>query len=88
VLAQCATRVWLHKTIYNRDIRWSRMGDIASLAAKDGKADQLMIDATHLKAHRTAASLFKKDLFPDLQVESRMALTPSCMPCVMVKDDR
>ena len=29
----------------------------ASLAAKGGKPDQLMIDATHLKARRTAASL-------------------------------
>ena len=25
-----------------------------------------MIDATHLKAHRTAASLSKKGLFPDV----------------------
>jgi hypothetical protein len=25
-----------------------------------------MIDATHLKAHRTAASLGKKGLYPDL----------------------
>jgi putative transposase len=32
----------------------------AALAAKGGKPDQLMIDATHLKAHRTAASLLKK----------------------------
>jgi len=50
-----------HKTIYNRFIRWSRMGVFnkifASLAAKGGKPDQLMIDATRLKAHRTAASL-------------------------------
>mgnify|MGYP000067459780 FL=1 len=38
----------------------------ASLAAKGGKPDQLMIDATHLKAHRTAASLLKKGLFPDV----------------------
>ncbi len=37
-----------------------------SLAAKDGKPDRLMIDATHLKAHRTAASLLKKGLFPDV----------------------
>ena len=59
-----------HKTIYNRFIRWSRMGVFnrifAALAAKGGKADQLMIDATHLKAHRTAASLLKKGLFPDV----------------------
>ncbi|WP_156170784.1 IS5 family transposase [Croceicoccus naphthovorans] len=57
-----------HKTIYNRFIRWSRLGVFnnifAALAAKGGKPDQLMIDATHLKAHRTAASLFKKGLFP------------------------
>ncbi|MBB6262301.1 transposase, partial [Paenochrobactrum gallinarii] len=42
-----------HKTIYNRFIRWSRMGVFnkifASLAAKGGQPDQLMIDATHLK---------------------------------------
>jgi len=53
-----------HKTIYNRFIRWSRMGVFnkifAGLAAKGGKPDQLMIDATHLKAHRTAASLLKR----------------------------
>ena len=38
----------------------------SALAAKGGKSDQLMIDATHLKAHRTAASLLKKGLFPDV----------------------
>jgi putative transposase len=58
------------KTIYNRLIRWSRMGVFnkifAGLAAKGGKPDQLMIDAAHLKAHRTAASLLKKGLFPDV----------------------
>jgi len=36
----------------------------ASLAGEKGKPEQLMIDATHLKAHRTAASLLKKGLFP------------------------
>jgi putative transposase len=38
----------------------------AALAAKGGKPDQLMIDTTHLKAHRTAASLLKKGMFPDV----------------------
>ncbi|MFK4875062.1 IS5 family transposase [Novosphingobium sp. ZW T3_23] len=56
------------KTIYNRFIRWSRLGVFnkifSALSAKGGKPDQLMIDATHLKAHRTAASLLKKGLFP------------------------
>ena len=59
-----------HKTIYHRFIRWSRLGVFnrifAELAAKGGKPDQLMIDATHLKAHRTAASLLKKGLYPDV----------------------
>lgn len=58
------------KTIYNRFIRWSRMGVFnkifAALAATGGEPEQLMIDATHLKAHRTAASLLKKGLFPDI----------------------
>ena len=45
----------------------------AALAAKGGKADQLMIDATHLKAHRTAASLLKKGLFPDVSAAPRAA---------------
>ncbi|MDB5610476.1 MAG: transposase [Bradyrhizobium sp.] len=59
-----------HKTIYNRFIRWSRLGVFnrifAELAAKGGKPAQLMIDATHLKAHRTAASLLKKGMIPDV----------------------
>ena len=58
------------KTIYNRFIRWSRLGVFnkifAALSAKGGKPDQLMIDATHLKAHRTAASLLKRGMFPDV----------------------
>jgi transposase len=57
-----------HKTLYNRFARWSRMGVFdrifAALAAEGGPPSQLMIDATHLKAHRTAASLLKKGLFP------------------------
>jgi len=59
-----------HKTIYNRFIRWSRMGVFskifAVLASKGPKPERIMIDATHLKAHRTAASLLKKGMFPDI----------------------
>ena len=59
-----------HKTVYSRFIRWSRLGVfnriLAELAAMAGTPDQVMIDATHLKAHRTAASLLKKGLFPDV----------------------
>src|SRR5271168_2405882 len=54
--------------VYNRSVRWSRLGVFnqifAALAQKAGKPDRIMIDATHLKAHRTAASLAKKGLFP------------------------
>lgn len=57
-----------HKTFYNRFIRWSRLGVIdgifAGLAGQGPEPERIMIDATHLKAHRTAASLFKKGLFP------------------------
>jgi transposase len=56
------------KTLYNRFVRWSRMGVFnrifAELAWKAGTPDRLMIDATHLKAHRTAASLLKKGDVP------------------------
>jgi transposase len=66
-----------HKTIYNRFIRWRRLGVFnkifAALAAKAGQPDRLMIDATHLKAHRTAASLLKKGLFPDVSAGPKAA---------------
>ena len=59
------------KTIYNRFVRWSRLGVFnkifAELARKGGKPERIMIDATHLKAHRTAASLLKKGLFPTIR---------------------
>ena len=49
------------KALYNRWVRWSRLGVFAriqtELAAEGREGDTLMIDATHLKAHRTASSL-------------------------------
>ena len=66
-----------HKTLYNRFIRWSELGVFnrifEALAGKAGQPDRLMIDATHLKAHRTAASLLKKGLFPAVSDERRAA---------------
>ena len=59
-----------HKTLYNRFIRWSRMGVFdrifAGLAGEGPKPERIMIDAKHLKAHPTAGSLLKKGLFPDV----------------------
>ena len=37
-----------------------------ALAHRGRNPERMMIDATHLKAHRTAASLLKKGLFPDV----------------------
>jgi len=57
-----------HKTLYNRFIRWSRLGVFdkifARLAGEGARPERITIDATHLKAHRTAASLLKKGMFP------------------------
>ncbi len=65
------------KTLYNRFVRWSRMGVFnhifAELAGQEKVPDKLMIDATHLKAHRTAASLLKKGLFPAVSVGRKAA---------------
>ena len=66
-----------HKTLYNRFIRWSRMGVFdrifAALACQAGRPERLIIDSTHLKAHRTAASLFKKGLFRAVSAAQKAA---------------
>lgn len=65
------------KTLYNRFVRWSRMGVFdrifAGLAAQGGEPDEVMIDATHLKAHRTAASLLKGGCYPVVSGEPKVA---------------
>ena len=52
-----------HKTLSNRFARWSRLGVFArifrDLARPGSQSDTIMMDSTHLKAHRTAASLKK-----------------------------
>jgi transposase len=69
---------------HNRFIRWSRLGVFlplfAELAAKGGKPDTLMIDATHLKAHRTAASLLKEGLSGT--IIHRIIFWPASLPDV------
>ena len=55
-----------YKTLYNRFVRWSNMGVFKKIFTALSESTQdtslLMIDATCLKAHRTAASLRKKGL--------------------------
>ena len=52
-----------HKTIYNRFIRWSKLGVFnrifSTLVVENGKTNELMVDYKHLKAHPTAAGLLK-----------------------------
>lgn len=53
-----------HKTLYSRWRRWSEKGIfarmMAGLAAEHGEETTVMIDATYLKAHRTATSMAVK----------------------------
>ena len=64
-----------HKTLYNRFLRWTEMGVFdkvfSHLSAQHGPPGTLMIDATHLKAHRTASSLLKGGFFPALLAAPR-----------------
>ena len=57
-----------HKTLYNRFVRWSRLGVFAqifrALAQPGRDGDTLTINRMHLKAHRTAASLRKGGFAP------------------------
>ena len=50
-----------HKTLYNRWKRWGEMGIflrmMEGLAVEGADLKTVMIDATYLKAHRTASSL-------------------------------
>jgi len=66
-----------HKTLINRFIRWSCLGVFnrifAGLAGRRGKPDRPMIDATHLKAHRTVASLLQRGLFPAVSGPPKVA---------------
>ena len=66
-----------HKTLYNRFVRWSAVGVFnrifEELATMSTATSTVMIDATHLKAHRTAASLLKKGLYPAVSGGPRAA---------------
>lgn len=65
-----------HKTLYSRWKRWSEKGIFArillELSGQGGGTDTLMIDATHLKTHRTASSLaLKKGAWPTDRAHQR-----------------
>jgi len=64
-----------HKTLYNRWKRSGEMGVFArimeGLAAEAAERRTVMIDATYLKAHRTASSLRTKKGGPTTGVDAR-----------------
>ena len=64
---------WKKQGKWNQDGGSKNDGGGKGKYGKGGKPDQLMIDATHLKAHRTAASLLKKGLFRDVLGAPRAA---------------
>ncbi len=64
-----------HRTLYNRFVRWSR-SDVShrifvALTEQAGRSKRLVIDATHRKAYRTAASLLKKSFSSPCQTHER-----------------
>jgi transposase len=73
-----------HKTLYNRFVRWGRIGVFdrifVALAAKNAATDPVMIDTGPLKAHRSAASLHEKGLFPAVSGGPKAASTRSRLP--------
>ena len=73
-----------HKTLYNRFIRWSKAGVFErifqALASQSTAIETVRIDSTHLKAHRTAASLLKKGCFRAASDAPEAGSTPNSMP--------
>ena len=69
----CSKEYGPYKTLYNRFVRWSKMGVFekifTALAENTRDTSLLMIDAAYPKAHGTAASLGKKGFLPDVLEE-------------------
>ena len=71
------------KTLYNRHVRWAAKGVwrnvFETLAAAGGPPAEVLIDSTHIKAHRSAAG-GKGGLKPRPSASRVAAATPSSMP--------
>ena len=69
-LARRAARLWPaqydRQSVHPLEPPWGVQQDFRHIGAKGGKPERILIDATDPKAHRTAASLLKKGLFPDV----------------------
>ena len=75
-----------HKTLYNRFVRWSKAGVFnrifQALASESTATGTLMNDSTHLKVHRTAASLLKRGFFHAVSDAPEAGSTPNSTPPV------
>lgn len=82
--SDCPPEYGPKKTLYNRFVRWADKGVWESIFhALSGHEDlpgRLFIDATLIKAHRTAGGA-KGGLWPMVSVVPSMAAKPSSTPC-------
>lgn len=81
-----------HKTLYNRFIRWSRKGVFnrifSALAGQGARSQRIMIVATHIKAYRRVAGLFKKGIFPAASAVQKTAWTRNCVQSAIRTESR
>jgi transposase len=71
------------KTLYNRNVRWAAKGvwrtAFEALAAAGGPPAEVLIDSTHVKAHRSASG-GKGGLTPRRSAPAVAAATPRSTP--------
>ena len=79
------------KTLYNRNVRWAAKGVWRTvfevLAAKGGPPTEVLIDSTHVKAHRSAAGA-KGGLTSRRSVSAGAVATPRSTLSPTAKADR
>ena len=79
------------KTLYNRNVRWAAKGVwrevFETLAAAGGPPAEVLIDSTHVKAHRSAAG-GKGGRVPRRSASAGAGATPRSMPSPTARGDR
>lgn len=79
------------KTLYNRFVRWAAKGIwqelFVTLASTGGPPSEVLIDSTHMKAHRCAAG-GKGGRAPKRSASAGVVGTASFMPSLMAKAGR
>jgi len=79
------------KTLYNRNVRWAAKGVwrevFETLAAAGGPPAEVLIDSTHVKAHRSAAG-GKGGRAARRSASAGAGATPRSTPSPTARDDR